>query len=90
MRKAISSTNIKGGCIESTMESKKGALMPRSLFSVKACWMLNLEGRLPEIGLDDTYIMLLRQANLDAMGGRAVATIERHACTVIRMVGICQ
>ncbi len=44
--------------------------------------MIDLEGRLPVPILDDTYIMLLRQANLDAMLGRAVATIEAHAAAV--------
>ena len=52
--------------------------------------MLNLEGQPPEEGLDDTYIMLLRRANLDAIGGRAVATIEGRACTIARTVSICQ
>jgi hypothetical protein len=48
-------------------------------FQCEDCWMINLEGHLPAEGLDDAYIMLIRRANLDAMGGRAVATIEAHA-----------
>jgi hypothetical protein len=59
-------------------------------FQCKDCWMVNLEGRLPVKGLDDAYIMLLRRANLDTMGGRAVATIEAHKCAVLRMVRNCQ
>jgi hypothetical protein len=33
-------------------------------------------------GLDDAYAMLICQANLDAMGGRAVATIEAHIAAI--------
>jgi hypothetical protein len=35
---------------------------------------LNMEGRLPVPELDDAYVMLIRRANLDAMGGRAKTT----------------
>jgi hypothetical protein len=59
-------------------------------FQCKDCWMINLEGRLPADGLDDAYIMLLRRANLDAMGGRAIATIEAHAAAILRTVHNCQ
>jgi hypothetical protein len=52
--------------------------------------MINLEGRLPVSGLDDVYVMLIRQANLDAMGGRAVATIEAHAAAIKRMTQNCK
>ena len=52
--------------------------------------MVNLEGRLPAKGLDDAYLMLIRRANLDAMGGRAVATIHGHAAALKRSVGNCQ
>jgi hypothetical protein len=48
--------------------------------------MINLEGWLPVPNLDDTYVMLLRQANLDAMLGRAVSTIKAHATAVKRTV----
>ncbi len=59
-------------------------------FQCEDCWMINLGGRLPAEGLDDAYIMLIRQANLDAMGGRAIATIEAHALAVLRTVHNCQ
>jgi hypothetical protein len=52
--------------------------------------MINLEGRLPAEGLVDAYIMLIHRANLDAMGGRAVATIEAHASAILRTVHNCQ
>jgi hypothetical protein len=52
--------------------------------------MINLEGHLPAEGLDDAYIMLIRQANLDAMGGRAVATIKVHAAAILQAVHNCQ
>jgi hypothetical protein len=51
-------------------------------FQCEDCWMINLEGCLPVPGLDDVYIMLILRANLDAMGGRAVATIEAHAAAI--------
>ena len=59
-------------------------------FQCEDCWMVNLEGRLPAKGLDDAYLMLIRRANLDAMGGRAVATIHGHAAALKRSVGNCQ
>jgi hypothetical protein len=40
--------------------------------------------------LDDAYVMLIRQANLDAMGSRAVATIEARAATIQWGVDNCQ
>jgi hypothetical protein len=52
--------------------------------------MVNLKGHLPAKGLDDTYIMLIPQANLDEMGGRAVATIHRHAAALKRSIYNCQ
>ncbi len=63
--------------------------MPLFIFNVD-CWMVNLEGRLPVKGLDDAYIMLIRRANLDAMGGWAVATIQGHAAALKRSVYNCQ
>ena len=45
-----------------------------------------MEGRLPVPGLDDAYVMLIRRANLDAMGGRAKTTIEGHAAALKRFV----
>jgi hypothetical protein len=41
-------------------------------------------------GLDDAYVMLIREENLDAMGGRAVATIEAHAAAIKRMTQNCK
>ncbi len=41
--------------------------------------MINLEGRLPIPKLDDAFMMLIRQANLDAMGGRSVAVLGHQA-----------
>ena len=58
-------------------------------FQCEFCWLINLEGRPPVKGLDDVYIMLVRRANLDAMGGRAVATIEAHANAIRRSVQNC-
>ena len=58
-------------------------------FQCEDCWMLNLEGRRPVCGLDDAFVMYLRRANLDAMGGRSVATIEAHASAIRRNVQNC-
>ncbi len=44
--------------------------------------MVNLEGRPPALGLDDAYAMFICQANLDAIGGRAVSTLGFHAAAV--------
>jgi hypothetical protein len=51
-------------------------------FQCEECWMFNLERCLPVPGLDDAYVMCIRQANLDAMGGRATSTIAAHATAV--------
>ncbi len=51
-------------------------------FQCEHCWLINLEGHPPVERLDDAYVMLIRQANLDAMGGRAVATIEAHMAAI--------
>ena len=51
--------------------------------------MINLEGRLPEPGLDDAFVMCLRQANLDAMGGLAMTTIVSHANSIGSLVENC-
>jgi hypothetical protein len=59
-------------------------------FQCEDCWMINLKGHLPVPILDDTYVMLLHQANLDAMLGRAVATIKAHAAAVKRLVRLCK
>ncbi len=40
------------------------------LFQCEQCWFINLEGHLPESYLDDMYLKLIRQANLEAMSGR--------------------
>ena len=55
-------------------------------FQCEGCWMLNMEGRLPVPELDDAYVMLIRRANLDAMGGRAKTTIEGHAASLQRFI----
>jgi hypothetical protein len=39
--------------------------------------------------LDDVYVMCIRQANLDAMGGRAVLTIQSHASALKRVIQNC-
>ena len=59
-------------------------------FQCEDCWMVNLEGRLPVKRLEDAYIMLIHRANLDAMGGRAVATVHGHPAALKRSVGNCQ
>ena len=51
--------------------------------------MLNLEGRLPVDKLDDTYIMMIRRSNVDAMAGRVESTIASHASTILRTVRNC-
>ena len=58
-------------------------------FQCEDCWMLNLEGRLPVDKLDDTYKMMIRRANLDAIAGRAESTIVSHAATVLRTAKNC-
>jgi hypothetical protein len=58
-------------------------------FQREDCWMVNLKGRPTGKGLDDTYLMLIRQASLDAMGGQAVATIQGHAAALKRSVYNC-
>ena len=50
---------------------------------------MNLEGRPPDSKLDEMYIKLIRQANLDAIGGRAVTTTQAHAAAVKRIVCNC-
>jgi len=59
-------------------------------FQCESCWIMNLEGRLPIKGLDDTYVMLVRRINLDIMNGRAKATLESHAASVLCTVRNCQ
>jgi hypothetical protein len=59
-------------------------------FQCEDCWMINLEGCLPVPGLDDWYKMLICQANLDVMGGRAVATIEAHAAAIKQFTQNCK
>jgi hypothetical protein len=55
-------------------------------FQCEDCWLLNLKGQLPVPELDDMYVMCIHQANLDAMGGRAILTIEGHAAAVKQTV----
>ena len=59
-------------------------------FQCEDCWIINLEGRPPAKGLDDAYVMMIRRANLDEMGGRAVATIEAHAAAIKKNILNCQ
>ena len=59
-------------------------------FQCESCWIMNLEGRLPVPGTDDAFIMLIRRANLDAMGGRAQSTIEAHAAAIKRWAQNCK
>jgi hypothetical protein len=59
-------------------------------FQCEHCWLINLEEYSPVEGLDDAYVMLIRQANLGAMGGRAVATIEAHTAAIQQGVNNCQ
>ena len=59
-------------------------------FQCEECWILNLEGRHVIEGLDDTYRMLIRRANLDAMSGRAVSTIHSHAASIQRTARNCK
>lgn len=56
------------------------------MFQCEECWMLNLERRLPVAGQDELLLKLIRQANLDAMAGRAETTISEHAAGVRRSV----
>jgi hypothetical protein len=56
-------------------------------FQCEDCWMVNLEGHLPAKGLDDVYLMLICQANLDAMGGQAV---EQYMATQPPSTGLRQ
>ena len=51
-------------------------------FQCEGCWFINLEGRPPDPKLDEMYIKLIRRANLDAIGGRAVTTTQAHAAAV--------
>jgi len=55
-------------------------------FQCKDCWFPNIEGRPHVSGLDDAYTVCICRANLDAMCGRAVLTIEGHAAAVKRAV----
>ena len=59
-------------------------------FQCESCWMINLEGRLPVVGLDDLYVACIRRANLDASGGRAVSTIIAKASSIRRTVRECE
>ena len=58
-------------------------------FQCEQCWVLNLEGRAVIPGLDDTLLMCIRRANLDAINGRARNTLGAHASEVMRRVRDC-
>ncbi len=62
---------------------------PLLAFQCKQCWFLNMEGCLPQSGCDDMYLELIRQANLDAIGGHTVTTTKAHAAAILRMVCNC-
>jgi hypothetical protein len=51
---------------------------------------MNLKGRPRADNLNDVYVMCIHRANLDAMGGRAVSTIEAHAAAVKKTVQNCR
>jgi hypothetical protein len=55
-------------------------------FQCEGCWMANLEGRPPALGLDDGYVMCICQANLDTMGSRAISILGSHATAVKQTV----
>lgn len=59
-------------------------------FQCERCWFINLEGRLPDPRLDEMYLMLIRRANLDAIGGRAMTTTKAHAGAIKRIVWNCE
>ncbi len=48
-----------------------------------------MEGLLPQSGCDDMYLKLICQANLDAIGGRAMTTTKAHTAAILRMVCNC-
>ena len=59
-------------------------------FQCERCWFINLENRLPEPGLDDMYLKLIRQANLDAMKDRAVTTTQARASAIKQIIRNCE
>jgi hypothetical protein len=59
------------------------------MFQCEQCWFLNLEGRFPEPGIDDMYLKLIRQENLNAMGGCTITTTKSHAAAIKHMVWNC-
>ena len=58
-------------------------------FQCEICWIINLERRLPEEGLDDVYVSLIRRSNLDAMAGRAKSTVAGHVAAIKRSITNC-
>ncbi len=59
-------------------------------FQCEACWIINLERRLPMAGLDDMYVSIIRRVNLDAMAGRAKSLIAGHVVATLRSIKNCQ
>ncbi len=55
---------------------------PSIPFQCEECWLFNLERRLLGPEFDDVYVMCICQANLDAMAGRSVLTIEGHTAAI--------
>lgn len=58
-------------------------------FQCEACWMQNLEGRYAKKG-DESYVMCLRRANLDAMAGKSHLTITSHRRETESIVRNCE
>ena len=59
-------------------------------FQCKGCWILNLEGCPWANESNDVQVMCIHRANLDAMWGRAVSTIQAHTSAVKRTVQNCR
>ena len=59
-------------------------------FQCERCWMVNLEGRLPQEEEDRVYVQCIRRASLDAFHGPAAATVASHRTGVDRVVRQCE
>ena len=55
----------------------------------EGCWMHNLEDQ-DIIAGDEAYIMCLRQANLDAMAGKAKSMINLYRCELLVAIRNCE
>ena len=47
-------------------------------FQCEVCWFHNLEGKDPRGESDEVYLACIRHANLDAMLGKSLLTIQAH------------